>query len=603
MENQKIGPLLLLLSLTATAGSAMAAPKVTPAFKDITASAGVGHRHHGPSVDDRLRNLGPWFTALGAGGSVGDYNNDGYEDIYVTDSLRNTPNVLYRNNGDLTFTDVSKAAGVADLNDEKHFSAMSLFFDCDNDGFKDLFVARFGRSALFRNKGDGTFHDISKHSELPLERNTVAVVAMDYDNDGDLDLYLGNYFPDVDLTAVKTTKLLHDSWEAARNGGTNTLLQNQGKCQFVDKTQQSGLGDGGWTLAIGTGDLDKNGWVDLYMANDFGPDKMYRNNGDNTFTDVSEKAFGVDTKKGMNAELGDYDNDGWLDIYVTNITEPFLNECNMLWRNNGDFTFTDVSMATQTCDTDWGWAGKFIDYDNDSWLDLYVLNGFISAGEGDYIDILMPIILDSDVDLSDTMSWPPLGAMSFSGNEYNRLFKNKGNHSFDEVSAINGVDNIRDGRGLMIADFDNDGAQDMYVLNSNHDAVLYHNQVGTKKHWMEIRLEGTASNRDGIGTRLTFFTDKGVYYRETNAGNGYQGQSTGFVHVGLGTTDTVHRIVVNWASGIKQIFENIPANNRYKLVENRSLRAFETKKGKLALSGKTYASKGKLAGKGKDQKK
>ena len=565
---------------------AIATPEIA-AFKDITKSAGVGHRHHGPSVDKRLQNLGPWFTALGAGGAAGDYDNDGDEDIYVTDSLRGKPNVLYRNNGDLTFTDVAKQAGVADLNDDKHFSAMALFLDCDNDGNKDLFVARFGQSALFRNKGDGTFDNITDKSKFPIERNTVAVVAMDYDRDGDLDLYLGNYFPDVDLTSVRTTKLLHDSWEAARNGGTNTLMRNEGDCRFVDKTKETGLGDTGWTLAIGTGDLDKNGWVDLYMANDFGPDKMYRNNGDGSFSDVSEKAFGIDTKKGMNAELGDYDNDGWLDIYVTNITEPFLNECNMLWRNNGDFTFTDVSMATQTCDTDWGWAGKFIDFDNNGWLDLYVLNGFISSGEGEYIDILMPIILDSEVDLSDTMSWPPLGEMSFSGNEQNRLFRNKGNHSFEEVAKIHGVDTHRDGRGLIIADFDNDGAQDMYVLNSNHDAIMYRNVIGTKNKWMEIRLQGTKSNRDGIGTRITFYTDTGIFYRETNAGNGYEGQSTAYVHVGLGSIGSVEKIVVDWPSGIHQEFRGVESNARYRLVEGESMLQYDGNK--MVLSKVSYA--------------
>lgn len=587
----------LFASMALWGTSVASETQVKAAFKDITAKAGVGHRHHGPSVDDRLRNLGPWFTALGAGGAVGDYNNDGFEDIYVTDSSRSKPNVLYRNNGDLTFTDVAKQAGVADLNDEKHFSAMSLFFDCDNDGNKDLFVARFGRSALFRNNGDGTFEDISEQSEMPLARNTVAVVAMDYDRDGDLDLYLGNYFPDVDLTAVKTTKLLHDSWEAARNGGTNSLLRNEGNCKFVDKTKEAGLGDSGWTLAIGTGDLDKNGWVDLYMANDFGPDKMYKNNGDGSFTDISEQAFGIDTKKGMNTEFGDYDNDGWLDIYVTNITEPFLNECNMLWRNNGDFTFTDVAMATKTCDTDWGWGAKFIDIDNNGLLDLYVLNGFISGGEGEYIDTLMPIILDSDVDLSDTMSWPSLGSMSFSGNEKNRLFYNKGNHAFDEVAAEHGVDNNRDGRGLIIADFDNDGGQDMYVLNSNQDAVLYHNQIAKDKSWIEIRLEGTKSNRDGLGTRVTFFTDKGVFYRETNAGNGYEGQSTSFVHAGLGDIAKVQKIMVIWTSGEKQIFENVDTSKRYKLVEGGSLQKY--KDGKLVLSDDAYSDVGKKSKKKK----
>lgn len=282
----------------------------TPAFQDVTRGAAVGHRHHGPALDERLRNLGPWFSALGAGGAVADVDNDGFEDIYLTDSLRGKPNVLYHNNGDFTFTEVAERAGVANINDDKNFSTMAIFFDCDNDGYKDLFV--------------------------------------------------GSYFPDVDLTNVKTTKLLQDSWETARNGGSSYLLHNVGGCRFVDRTRQAGVGGNGWTLAVATADIDKDGWLDLYVA-----------------------------------------------------------------------------------------------------------NGFISAGKEDYIDILMPIILDSDVDLSDTKNWPPLGGRSFSGYERKKLFRNSGHHSFTDVAHEEGVDSDRDGRGVIVADFDNDGAQDIFLLNSN----------------------------------------------------------------------------------------------------------------------------------------
>lgn len=564
-----IGVLLLALASHALYGAEKGA--TASAFADVTEKAGVGHRHHGPVVDERLRNLGPWFTALGAGGAVGDFNNDGYEDIYVTDSLSGHPNVLYRNNGDFTFTDVAREAGVASLNDNANFSTMALFFDCDNDGWKDLLVVRFGGSLLFHNKKDGTFEDISERVQWPRPRNAVAAVAFDANRDGLLDLYVGAYFPDVDLTNVQHTKLLHDSWETARNGGTNFFLKNIGGCRFVDETAKAGLGDTGWTLAIGTGDLDKDGWPDLYVANDFGTDKVYRNKGDGTFADVSEKAIGIDTKKSMNAELGDYDNDGWLDIYVTNITEPFLNECNMLWRNNRNFTFSDVSVATNTCDTDWGWGAKFIDYDNDGLQDLYVATGFISAGKEEYIDILMPIILDSEVDLSDTMSWPALGGRSFSGYEKNVLFHNNGRHHFTNVATEHGVDTDRDSRGVIVADFDGDGAQDIYVLNSNQPAVMYRNFVGARNAWMEIRLEGVESNRDAIGTRLTFYTPSGLFYRETNAGNGFESQSTGFVHVGLGKLAKVDRLVVQWPSGKLQEFKNLETRKRYKLVEGKPI--------------------------------
>jgi hypothetical protein len=550
------------------------APKT--AFADVTEKAGVAHRHHGPVVDERLRNLGPWFTALGAGGAVGDFNNDGYEDIYVTDSLNGHHNVLYRNNGDFTFTDVASEAGVGDLNDKANFSTMALFFDCDNDGWKDLLVVRFGSSLLFHNKKDGTFENITQQVQWPKPRNAVAAVAFDADADGLLDLYIGSYFPDVDLTNVKHTKLLHDSWETARNGGTNYYLKNLGGCRFADDTAKAGLADTGWTLAIGTGDIDKDGKTDLYVANDFGTDKVFRSNGDGTFSDVSEKAIGIDTKKSMNAELGDYDNDGWLDIYVTNITEPFLNECNMLWRNNHDFTFSDVSVATNTCDTDWGWGAKFIDYDNDGLQDIYVANGFISSGKDEYIDILMPIILDSEVDLSDTMSWPALGGRSFSGYEKNVLFHNNGHHNFTNMASQSGADINRDSRGVIVADFDNDGAQDIFVLNSNQPSNMFRNQIGTQNAWIEIRLEGVESNRDAIATRLTFYTPSGLFYRETNAGNGFESQSTSSAHVGLGKLTKVDRLVVQWPSGKVQEFKNIETRKRYKLVEGSVLEPLVT---------------------------
>jgi hypothetical protein len=510
-----------LLGAVLLAGSAADADRPqNPGFEDVTKAAGVAHRHHGPTLDDRLKNMGPWFTALGAGGSVGDYDNDGDEDIYLTDSLRGKPNVLYRNNGDMTFTDVASAAGVAALNDDKNFSTMSLFFDCNNDGWRDLVVVRFGQSLIFRNRGDGTFEDVSALSNIPKNRNAVAVVAFDYDRDGDLDLYFGSYFPDVDLTGVKTTKLLHDSWESARNGGTNFLMNNGGGCRFTDRSKETGLADTGWTLAVGTGDMDK---------------------------------------------------DGWLDVYVTNITEPFLNECNMLWRNNGDFTFSDVSVATNTCDTDWGWGAKFIDYDNDGRLDLYVATGFISGGKQDYIDILMPIILDSDVDLSDTMSWPALGDRSFSGYEPNQLLRNNGGHSFTNVAREQGVDTNRDSRGVIVADFDNDGGQDIMVLNSNQDAILYRARPPADNGWIELRLQGVQSNRDGIGTRVSLFTPDGLIYRETNAGNGFESQSTSFVHAGTGKRQVIDRMVVQWPSGKVQEFKNVRARKRYRLVEGEPL--------------------------------
>lgn len=552
----------------------------TQMFHDVTKSAGFNFRHYGPVVDEKLRNLGPWFTALGAGGSVGDINNDGLLDVYLTNSLKNIPNALFLNQGNMKFTEVATQYGVANLNQSPNFSMMSLFADFDQDGWDDLLVVRFGKSLILRNIQGQRFEVMeSALKNAPVPRNPVAAVAFDYDKDGDLDLYLGCYFPDVDLTDVQgNTNLLHESWEAARNGGTNILLENVGGFNFEDKTQAAGLGDTGWTLAIGTGDIDKDGWIDLYVANDFGTDKVYHNNGDKTFSDVSVMAIGVDTKKGMNAELGDFDNDGYLDIFVSNITEPYLHECNMLWHNNGDGSFTDVSSVLGTCDTGWGWGAKFIDYDNDGYQDIYVLNGFISGGKKDYIDILMPIMLDSEVNLSNTMNWPPLKEMSFSGYERNVLFHNQGGFAFEDVSKISNVDIERDGRGLIVADLDNDNDMDMIVLNANQEAYMFENTYPNPGAQIAIELEGVKSNRNGFGTRVTAFTPNGLFYRETNAGNGFQSQSTPLVHIGFGVAKQIDEMEVLWTSGTRQVFQNIEVNKRYFLREGEKLQNWIARK-------------------------
>jgi hypothetical protein len=562
----------ILFGLLFATGTALAG--TNSSFIDITKDSNVNFLHKGPQVDERLRNLGPWFTALGAGGSVGDINNDGLLDLYFTNNLTGTKNSLYLNKGNLKFEDIAMSAGVADLNDERNFSTMSLLVDLDNDGWKDLFLTRFGSSKIFKNLKNGKFEDVTDRSDIPSPRNPVTAVAIDFDRDGDLDIYVGCYFPDVDLTNLgkAKTSILHESWETARNGGTNYFLENQGNFKFVDITEKVKLGDVGWTLALGTGDIDKDGWIDIYMANDFGTDKIYRNTGKGYFTDVSESSIGIDTKKGMNVEMGDYDNDGWLDIYVTNITEPYLYECNMLWRNNGDFTFMDVSKVLGVCDTQWGWGAKFIDFNNDGFLDIYVLNGFITGNQKDYIDILMPIMLEYNIDLSDTMNWPPIGEMSFSGNEKNRLFKNNWGMNFIEVGAKHSVDSNQDGRGLIVADLNNDGYQDMVVMSANQPVIVYKNTAINGNNWIDIELTGTKSNRDGIGTKVTFYSRKGIQYRETNAGNGFESQSTILVHAGLGKLKKVAKIEVIWPSGIKQVFRNVEVNKHYKLVEGGELK-------------------------------
>ncbi|MBI3935331.1 MAG: VCBS repeat-containing protein, partial [Acidobacteria bacterium] len=332
-------------------------------FEEVGAPAGVRHLHHTRKFSGQHGDVLGMFTSGGSAVAVGDYDNDGWDDLFVTDSDSGQPNKLFHNKGDGRFTDVSSTAGVAGGNDPLSIVADALWFDYDNDGWRDLLVARFGTPILYHNERNGTFRNVSAKSGLNKFGNTIAVIAFDYDRDGKLDLLLGNYFQPENLLDLKNPKVLPNDLDNAVNGGGVTLWRGNGDGTFAEVTQKAGLSEHtGWTLDVGHGDFNRDGYQDIYVASDYGTDRLYRNNSDGTFDDVTEKAIGIDTKKGMNAEVADYDNDGWLDVYVTNITDEYMKECNMLWHNNGDWgsggdgTFTDLSKETGTCDTLWGWA-------------------------------------------------------------------------------------------------------------------------------------------------------------------------------------------------------------------------------------------------------
>ena len=539
-------------------------------FEDITAQAGVAHKHTNRSFHNSYADIMEIVNAQGAAVAVADYDADGFEDIFVTDSKVDGKNRLYHNNGDLTFTDVAAKAGVANGNDESNASADALWLDYNNDGRPDLFVVRFGHSQLFENQGRGKFREVTGQAGISGYRNAITAIAFDYDRDGDVDLFIGSYFQPVNIFQPDTPRFFPESFETANNGGGVTVFHNDGDGKFTDVSEQVGIQLNGWTLDLGHGDADNDGDDDLYVAVDFGTDRFFVNNGDGTFTDQTESAIGIDTKKGMNAEWGDYDNDGLLDVYVTNITDDYMREGNFLWHNNGDLTLTDVSRETGTFDTGWGWAGKFFDYDNDGWLDLYVVNGWVSAGKESYVPDLFQMILRPNVDFADLRNWPPMGNKSLSGYQKEKLFHNERGQLFREEAARHGLDSIRDGRGIAVADFDNDGRLDLFVTNANAEPFLYHNVLPEPAHWAEFLLEGKPSNRAAIGAQLRLTAGGKTYLRFVNGGNGFAGQSTLRVHFGLGDSKAIDRLEVRWPSGKQQVFEKLSADKIYRLVEGHS---------------------------------
>jgi hypothetical protein len=539
-------------------------------FEDVTASAGVGAPHRNRQFDNEYATIMAGYTALGASAAVADFDGDGFDDLFVTDSAADGRNHLYRNNGNLTFTDVAASAGIGTGNDATNASADSLWLDYDNDARPDLFVVRFGRSQLFQNLGGGRFKDVTEAAGLGRYINAITAVAFDYDRDGDVDLFVGGYFQPTNLFRPDTPRFFPESFETANNGGGLHLFRNDGKGTFVEVTEKAGFTLSGWTLDLGHADANGDGWDDLYVACDFGTDRFFVNNGGGTFTDRTEKAIGIDTKKGMNAEWGDFDGDGLLDIFVTNITDEYMREGNFLWKNNGDLTFTDVSRETGVHDTGWGWGGKFFDYDHDGWLDLYVTNGWVSAGPENYVTDVFEMIVRPNVDLADARSWPPMGNKTLSGYQKKKLFHNERGQLFVDHAARHGVDSIRDGRGVAIADFDNDGRLDMFVANANGAPFLYRNVAPRAGRWVQFVLAGTKSNRAAVGAQVRVTAGGRTQLRMVDGGNSFAGQSTARVHAGLGSAAVIDKVEVRWPSGLRQTFEKLPVDRIVRIVEGET---------------------------------
>ncbi len=544
-------------------------------FEDVTRRAGVGARHHTRVFDNPYANIMAGYTALGASASVADYDGDGLEDVFVTDSAADGLNHLYHNDGGLTFSDVAGTAGVAAGNDLRNASADSLWLDYNNDGRPDLFVVRFGQSVLYENAGRGRFRDVTAAAGLGRRANAITAVAFDYDRDGWLDLFVGCYFQPVDIFRPETPRFFPENFETAANGGGLIAYRNTGAGRFVDVTAAIGLAQSGWTLDLGHGDADNDGWDDLYVAADFGTDRYFVNNGNGTFSDRTESAIGIDTKKGMNAEWADYDNDGLLDIYVTNITGDYMREGNFLWHNDGRHTFSDVSRETGTHDTGWGWGGKFFDYDNDGWLDLYVMNGWVSAGPDSYVPDIFEMILRPQIDFADARNWPPMGNKSLSGYEKKRLFHNERGKGFADHAARHGLDSTRDGRGIAIADFDSDGRPDVFAAYANAAPELHRNvsPVSDQAHWVDLVLE-TTTGRAAIGAQVRVTAGGVTRLRFVDGGNGFAGQSSTRVHVGLGGAARIDRIDVRWPSGRRDVFSEVAVDRAWRAVEGRRLAAW-----------------------------
>jgi len=518
-------------------------------------SLGVDFVHQGPTFDHQLDHIMPQVASVGAAVAVADFDRDGWPDFYVTNSADGSLNRLYRNQHDGTFKDVAGELGVADVNRAGTGVSMgAVWGDYDNDGYEDLFVYKYGRPELFHNDAGKGFTRVSELAGLPEWVNANTAVWLDYDRDGLLDLFLPGYWSeDVDLAHLKTTKIMPESFEYAENGGRKYLFHNLGGGRFDEVSARLGINSRRWTLAAAAADLTGSGFPDLFLANDYGVPQLYVNKGGKLFIEAGREAGVARTpKSGMNASFGDIFNDGRLSIYKTNISEPgVLVQANDLWvpRKHGEFAYDDLATSVGVDLGGWSWGAQFGDLNNDGLLDLYLTNGYVSAGErSSYWYDFAVIAVGHSAIIGDAANWPPMKGRSLSGYQRKRVWLNDGLGRFTDVAQVVGVTDTYDGRAVALADLFNRGALDVLVANQRGPLLIYKNTVQPGRHWIELALEGTTGNRSAIGARAEVQWNGHTQVQEVSGGNGFSSQNDRRLHYGLGAATRIDRIVIRWPS-------------------------------------------------------
>lgn len=555
-------------------GSASARHGVT--YTEVATKTGINFLHSSPKLDAKLDNIMPIIASMGAGVSVVDFDRDGWNDLYFTNSGEDSQNSLYRNNGDGTFTDVAAQMNVAAVNARGTGVSMgAVWGDYDNDGFEDLFLYKWGRQELFHNDGGRAFTRVTDTANLPTWANANTAVWLDYDRDGRLDLFVGGYFrEDLDLWNLKDTRIMPESFEYARNGGRKYLFRNLGDGKFEEVSKQVGIESTRWSLAAVAADLDGNGFTDLFIANDYGVSELYLNDNGKRFVDAGESTgVGFAPKSGMSASVGDVFNSGKFAIYVSNISEEgILLQGNNLWMpftSSGELRFQNQAGSFGVELGGWSWGAQFGDLNNDGNTDLFLTNGFISADKGaNYWYDYSKITVGNNAIIGDAANWAPIMTRSLAGYQTKKVWLNDGAGRFNDVAQMVGVGETFDGRAVAFADLWNRGGLDVIVANQSAPALIYKANVDASNNWISLALECTTSNRSCIGARASVFWNGRHQVQEVSGGSGFAAQNQRRLHVGLGKGAQIEKIEIRWPSGKIQTIEK-PEVNKLHLVREQ----------------------------------
>ena len=550
---------IIALALVGCLIAATPAPEVQ--FSDVTQAFGIDFQHENSATSNKYL-----IETMGGGVALLDYDNDGRLDIFFTNgakiddpmpsgkmpdkSDRKFWNRLYHQNADGTFTDVTEKAGLTGA--QQNYYAMGVAVgDYDNDGFEDIYVTGYGGNTLYRNNGNGTFTDVTKTAGVAAGGWSASAGFFDYDNDGKLDIFVTRYLD----WSFKTNRYCGEQKPGYRaychpdnyDGVTNILYHNNGDGTFTDVSQKAGIANpSGKGLGVTFADYDGDGFTDIFVANDSVQCFLYHNNGNGTFSEVGLLAgvgYNEDGKAfaGMGADFSDFDNDGRPDVVVTDLS----NERYMLFRNNGDGTFRDVTNASGVGAATLafsGWSTHLFDFDNDGWKDIFVAQGHVM----DTIQLTSPNL---------KYMQPPL------------LLRNEGGH-FKRVILGPAFQTEWAGRGAAFGDIDNDGDIDLVMSNVGQKATVLRNDGGNRNNWLGITTIGKKSNRDGIGSRVKVVSASGLtQYFTVNTAVGYQSVSDKRLIVGLGADSTAKLVEIRWPSGIVQRLENVKAGQMLKVTE------------------------------------